>query len=149
MEVIERKLIKNENYTLQKLATNVVPLTDEKFGLTSLGPFLRITQSKKNVLYLLVYFNTMINEDDIKITEVTNKKSLEDSEVVLDEIKVEITHIENPPESQNLWAILINTPGINLKEKTILCNIDFNEKPSKPTISIGDPKRGTKVIIVK
>lgn len=149
MEKIEKELKRNIDFTLQKIATDVVPLSDEKFGLTSLGPFLRITQSKKNVLYLLVYFNTKIEEADIKVTEITNDRLPNENEEVLDEIKIDITHIENPPKLQNLWAILIKPPGINLKEKAVICNVDFNEKPSEPTISYGDPKRGTKVIIVK
>ncbi|WP_298427762.1 hypothetical protein [uncultured Kordia sp.] len=150
MEKLSKPLVEGKDYNVHIAAENVEPLKDEFIEEGSLGPFLRISSVKdKNIIYLYVYFHNEIKKGDYTVYEVTNEANPD-----LYEIEIDVKNrLYEPTKPQNLWMFIIKSSVDLQKGRVVLCNVNFNYiKPdtenniSKP-YDVGNPKRGTKVII--
>ncbi|AXG71500.1 hypothetical protein KORDIASMS9_03757 [Kordia sp. SMS9] len=131
------------------LATEANFIKDDDTGQKkSLGPFLRISQLQhRNLIYILTYFDISVKEEDIVVENTKNTQYDYYVQVRVDE------NINIPSSnSQNLWSIVVDTQEVSLENKKVFCEVDFSHGVSEivlEKILDHEPKRGTKVIIVK
>lgn len=115
-------------------------ITPMKIGKgRSVGPFVTVVEEDgKYHIHLLVFLHSAVPDD----TEIGIGKVMNDSiTITISPEKASKSDITS--STQNLWSILFELTDENLSGKEIEVIVNFNEG------GLGEPKRGTKVIIAE